>query len=114
LLPQTVLAQALRDALLLAHPNTFAETSCIAALEVMASGGHMITGHRGALPETTGGFASLIPWTDELDAYRQAIVAQTLRVLQSFLAHPADTEDHLRRQVAYIHQAATWPRRAEQ
>jgi glycosyltransferase involved in cell wall biosynthesis len=57
---QPELAQALRGAKILAYPNTFAETGCIAAMEALAAGMLVISSDLGALPETCEGWGRLI------------------------------------------------------
>lgn len=52
---QPRLAAALCEARLWLYPNTFPETSCIAAMEAQAAGCVLVTSSAGALPETAAG-----------------------------------------------------------
>ncbi|MBZ9991670.1 glycosyltransferase [Mesorhizobium sp. BH1-1-5] len=61
--PNSELKIALRDIHFLAYPSTFAETSCLAVIDAMAAGCRVIVPARGALPETTSGFAHVYPWS---------------------------------------------------
>ncbi|HIK22836.1 MAG TPA: glycosyltransferase [Thermosynechococcus sp. M3746_W2019_013] len=113
-LPQPELAQALKSTAIWAYTNTFPETSCIAAMEAMASGCYLITSELGALPETTAGFADLIPIPQEnyLADYSRLLN----RAIQRFndpQAHAA-LEAHLRAQVDYINHHCTWSVRARE
>lgn len=111
-LPQPELAQVLRSTAIWAYTNTFAETSCISALEAMASGCYLITSEFGALPETTAGFADLIPFPADhyLEAYKQALEGAIQRFENP--QEQAALDAHLRAQVDYINNYCTWSRRA--
>ncbi len=111
-IPQPALAHEMRCVTALAYPNTFAETSCIAALEAMASGCRIITSFLGALPETTAGFADLIPSELSQEEYLHRFTERTVALLREASNAPSATEDLLRRQVSYIRNSATWERRA--
>ncbi len=114
-LPQPELARELRSVMVLAYPNTFAETSCIAVMEAMASGCWIVTSDLGALPETTAGFGRLIPIQGNWEAYKDSFVAETIQVLRECSGtDTTDAETHLRRQVTQINSAYTWSVRAQQ
>ena len=110
--PQAELAQRLRQVAVLAYPNTFPETSCISVMEAMAAGCRVITSELVALPETSAGFASLIPVNIGGQEYSQRFITQTVSTLEEFDADPAKTEAQLRQQIAFANTHYTWQVRA--
>lgn len=112
-LPQPELVRELQSVMVLAYPNTFAETSCIAVMEAMASGCSIVTSDLGALPETTAGFARLIPIESHWEAYKERFVEETVWVLrQCMVTDTTNAEAHLRWQVEYINRECNWSVRA--
>lgn len=109
--PQPELAQELETVRVLAYPNTFAETSCIAVMEAMAIGCQIVTSDRGALAETTAGFAQLVACNPNPEAYKSEFVSATIDLLK---ADSATTEAHLRQQVNYANTHYTWSARAQE
>jgi predicted O-linked N-acetylglucosamine transferase (SPINDLY family)/glycosyltransferase involved in cell wall biosynthesis len=126
-LPQPELAQTLQSVTVLAYPNIFLETSCIAAMEALASGCQIITSDLGALPETTAGFAHLIPVTGAAEAVRvinltgdarqeyiHQFVTATIAALQASRDRSSTLETKLHQQIAYANQNYTWSGRARE
>jgi glycosyltransferase involved in cell wall biosynthesis len=112
---QPKLVQELKNISILAYPNTFPETSCIAVMEAMASGCHVITSNLGALPETTAGFATLVPFNPDLDVYKQDFGAATIEYIERLQSGEIDgIEEQLSRQVKYCQQNYTWKKRAHE
>jgi glycosyltransferase involved in cell wall biosynthesis len=114
-LAQPDLAHELQSVMVLTYPNTFAETSCIAVMEAMASGCLIETSDLGALPETTAGFADLIPIEQGWEVYKHHFVEQTVQYLRKCIStDTTDVETYLRQQVEYVNQEYTWSVRAQQ
>lgn len=113
-LDQPTLACEMGGVAVFAYPNTFPETSCIAALEAMASGCRIVTPALGALPETTAGFAHLISLGAERSFDLYQFVNKTVAALREVQSGDPAVEAALRRQVQYIRENATWAVRAGQ
>ena len=103
---QTKLARELVKTSVLAYPNTFPETSCIAVMEAMAAGCFIVTSRLGALPETTAGFAKLIDIDGDWQRYGNFFIREIL----NFLYESKD----LSSQVAYANRHYTWKVRAKE
>jgi glycosyltransferase involved in cell wall biosynthesis len=61
-IPNEELHKELSSFDILAYPNTFEETSCIAVIDALATGLRVICPDLGALPETTEGWAQMYPY----------------------------------------------------
>lgn len=109
-LPQPELVQALAKVHLLAYPNTFPETSCIAVMEAMACGCDIITTQMGALPETTAGFARLVP-PEPRDNYTRRYLSALTDALLLWLKEPQHVLNRLSQQVLYTNTRYTWQAR---
>jgi len=103
---QTKLAKELIKTSVLAYPNTFPETSCIAVMEAIAAGCFIVTSRLGALPETTAGFAKLIDVDGDWQRYGNLFIREVL----NFLYEPKD----LSAQVAFVNKNYTWKVRAKE
>jgi glycosyltransferase involved in cell wall biosynthesis len=111
-LPQPALAGALRRVTCLAYPNRFAETSCIAVIEAMAAGCLVVTSQLGALPETTAGFARLLPVPADPGEHAIRFADAVCDALARWQAEPATTERLLRAQIEHCDAGAAWDQRA--
>jgi len=91
---------------ILAYPNTFEETSCIAVIEALSAGLRVITSNLGALPETTEGWARLYQYlpNSELHAYRFANILK--EEIELFKNNHFKT--HLQDQIRVYSQKWSW------
>jgi glycosyltransferase involved in cell wall biosynthesis len=113
--PQPELAAALRGTMVLAYPNTFAETSCIAVMEAMAAGCRVVTSNLGALADTTMGFADLVEVDPGFYLYRETYMQTLINVLKQCLADDnGGVEDLLKKQVAFATAGYGWDLRARE
>ncbi|MEZ5670466.1 MAG: glycosyltransferase [Alphaproteobacteria bacterium] len=111
-IPQAALPAALADVSVLAYPNTFDETSCIAVMEAMAAGCRVVTARRGALPETTAGFARLVEPDADLRAFSGRFAAAVDAELCSRRDDPQHWAAEIDAQVAFVNREMTWANRA--
>jgi protein O-GlcNAc transferase len=113
-LPQPELAKRLMSVMLLTYPTWFRETSCIVAMEAMASGCGLITSDRGALPETTAGFGRIVPYDLPREEFAAQFAREAVAELRKRQESPAECETTLRRQVDFVNADYTWPKRARE
>jgi glycosyltransferase involved in cell wall biosynthesis len=113
-LGQRDLAQALAGVAVLAYPNTFPETSCIAVMEALAAGCIVVTSRLGALPETTHGLARLIdPERDPL-AHAAKHAAAVTEALLSARKDPQAAASARKAQADYVRSNLCWAGRARE
>jgi glycosyltransferase involved in cell wall biosynthesis len=111
-LPQAQLAEALTDVDYLAYPSTFAETSCIAVIEAMAAGAHVISTGLGALPETTSGFATIV---DQIASHPIMFATRYAKVVAETIltCNPQEAFTRRTNQMELVKQVYNWTDRAK-
>ena len=112
---QKMLAAAMRANAFLAYPSTYIESYCIVAQEAMAAGLKVISNDLGALPETTLGYADLLP-VKGLTIARADHVAGIAALLEKneaeFLSSPQAWSEQRFAQMQRVNRESTWARRA--
>ena len=97
-LPQPQLADELRQARVLAYPNHWPETFCIAAVEAQAAGCPVVTSTLGALPETVGDGGVCIPGDPRRDpAFRDRFISEVVSMLTDDVRWSAQSRAAVRR-----------------
>lgn len=110
---QPRLAEQLRRCHVLAYPNTFAETSCIAMMEAMSAGCLVVTSDFAALPETSAGYALLVPVAfRSLQEYANDYFQTLTSAVSKWKNNRPQLLDHLWRQVQFVNLNYTWDVRA--
>lgn len=113
-IPQSQLYQELKHCHILAYPNIYSETSCIAVMEAMAAGCHVITTELAALPETCAGFATLVPdplYQRELGLLFFEALCQ---LIARFYQDPLAMAEHSLQQSQFALTHYAWSKRAQE
>jgi len=74
--PNDVVRKALQEAHIFAYPSIWPETSCISALEAMSAGCEVVCPNFAALPETTGGFARMYQFHEDINQHANIFANQ--------------------------------------
>ncbi len=111
-LPQPQLAPHLKRAWVLAYPCVFVETSCMVAMEAMAAGCKIVTSEIGGLPETTAGFARLVPGPKDRQKYLPAFIDGVVAAIGEIASRGAEAE--LRKQSDFANDNYVWGKRAQE
>jgi len=88
------------------YPSTFEETSCVSALEALASGVHVITNNYGALYETCAEWPVYINYTEDFEQMALG-TAEAIKVAVSYLHEPF-IQDHLEQQQLFYKRFYSW------
>ena len=104
--------QSLKDTHIYTYPSIFEETSCLAVIEAMSAGCHVVTTNYGALPETCGEFATMI----EFDSSVQNLIERYADTLNSVLDNYKNNlyKEDLEMQVKYYNKYYSWNTRIEE
>lgn len=129
--PQSVLFNHVKTAMVFFYPNTYPETCCTSVLEAMAHRCNVISSELGAIPETSNGFANLYnPNIDVLhdkysadhsinhpiqieeipDSYQRQFIDKTIDIVTNYYSDY--NQELLSNQQTYI-STCTWEKRAE-
>jgi glycosyltransferase involved in cell wall biosynthesis len=114
-LGQAELAQQMRGVSVLAYPNIFPETCCIAALEALAAGAIVVSSDLAALPETCGGYGRLVPPINIARSraeYERDFVAAASAALAELNADRTAAVARQFEQARAMNAAHTWEQRA--
>jgi len=104
--------KSLEDTHIYAYPSIFEETSCLAVIEAMSAGCHVVTTNYGALPETCGEFATMI----EFDSSATNLIERYAETLNSVLDNYKQNmyKEDLEMQVKYYNKYYSWNTRIQE
>jgi glycosyltransferase involved in cell wall biosynthesis len=97
---------------ILAYPNTFEETSCIAVIEALSAGLRVVTSNLGALPETTEGWARMYPYLMDPSLHSQTFANVLLEEIE--LVRKGELDEYLTQQVQIYNTRWTWDYRIKE
>jgi glycosyltransferase involved in cell wall biosynthesis len=110
--PNEVVRDYISKAHIFSYPNTFEETSCIAAIEALTAGCQFITTGYGALPETCGDWATYIPYGPNRDMMADRFAYELDNAIDNYWS--TETQAKIRLQSQHYNALHTWPIRAQE
>jgi glycosyltransferase involved in cell wall biosynthesis len=107
--PNEFIKDNLKNYHMFVYPNTWEETSCIAAIEAMAAGLYCITTDYGALFETCAEFSAYVPYEKDFIKLAKTF-ASTIEAAATQLHEPY-VKEHLEFQINYTNKFYLWDSR---
>jgi len=98
--------EALTKAHIFAYPSIWQETSCIAAIEALSAGVHVVTSNLGALPETLGTFATMYQYVEDAEEHLAAFERALSEAIDSYWSR--EKVSMRRTQQVYASQVFGW------
>ena len=111
-IPNSELRKELPTFDILAYPNTFEETSCIAVIEALSAGLRVVTSNLGALPETTEGWARMYPYLKDPSLHTQCFANILLEEIE--LVRSGKLDEYLTQQTQTYNTRWTWDYRIQE
>ena len=111
-IPNSELREELPTFDILAYPNTFEETSCIAVIEALSAGLRVVTSNLGALPETTEGWARMYPYLMDPSLHTQTFANILLEEIE--IVRSGKLDEHLTQQTQTYNTRWTWDYRIQE
>jgi len=90
-----VVREALQNSHIFAYPSNWPETSCISAIEAMSAGCQIVCPNHAALPETTGNFAIMYQWSEDIQHHANIFA----NMLNAAIEH--NFSDDIQRKLAF-------------
>ena len=108
--PNSTVREYLSKAHIFAYPSTWQETSCIAAIEAMSAGCEVVCSNLAALPETTGHWADMYQFNEDVNAHAQAFVNKLYGAIER--RRDQNTQQKLVMQKNWVDNFYNWDLRA--
>ena len=110
--PNEYILEHMTDYDLYVYPSTFEETSCVSAMEALASGVHVITNNYGALYETCSEWPVYINYTENYEQMALA-TAGAIQVAANYL-HEDYIQNHLENQQRFYKRFYNWEKKGQE
>ena len=98
--------ELLKNMHIFSHPSIWPETSCISAIEAMASGCEVITTNLGALYETCSPFATFVGFDRNFDNLEKKYSKTLLKSIKNYWSN--ENQDKLKLQSEVINATYSW------
>jgi len=98
--------ELLKNMHIFSHPSIWPETSCISAIEAMASGCEVVTTNLGALYETCSPFATFVGFDRNFDNLEKRYSKALLKSIKNFWSN--ENQNKLKLQSEIINAAYSW------